>query len=278
MTRRTHSVGLALAAALGVALVAGGASASERRFTYTYESNVLNPGSLEIEPWTTFRGGRDRFYSRFDQRLEFEMGVVPDLQTALYWNMTAVAADVDDGAGGVVRQQDLEFKGISNEWKYKLSDSLADAVGSALYFEWTLAPVEAELEAKLILDKRFGSVLLAYNLVGEHEWEFEEKGETEREIIIENNLGLGYLLTSSFSVGLEARTNTIIEHGEMESTTFFAGPTLAYSQKRWWSALTFQPQIAALKEDEEGADTGSSRLDLAHHERVEVRLLLGFEL
>jgi len=263
--------------ALGVLTSAASSHASERHFTYSYESNVLNPGSIELEPWTTYRAGRERFYSRFDQRLELELGIVPNLQASLYWNQSAIAADVEDPTGVVVREKEYEFEGVSNEWKYKLSDSFADALGSALYFEWTLAPAEAELEAKVILDKRVGDFLFAYNLTGEHEWKFEQKGETEREIEITNTAGLAYFVTPNFTAGLELRGASEIEHGELESTAIFVGPTLAYSERRWWTALTFQPQIAALKEEEGDADDASN-LDLENHERIEVRWLVGVEL
>jgi len=251
------------------------ASASERHFTYTYESNVLNPGDVEIEPWTTWRVGREDYYNRFDQRLEFEFGVVPNLQMAWYWNMKAVAADSKDAAGNTVRAQTFEFGGVSNEWKYKLSDSFADALGSALYFEWTAAPAEFELEAKVILDKRMGDFVVAYNAVGEHEWELESKGETEREIILENDLAFGYFVTPSLVLGVEARSHSEIKEGELEHTAFFVGPTMAYAQKAWWAALTVQPQVFAIKAPDHG---GHGSLDLEEHERLNVRVLFGMDL
>lgn len=269
-----------LASVATLFVLTGSAAASERHFTYTYESNVLNPGDVEIEPWTTWRAGRESYYSRFDQRLEFEFGVVPDLQMAWYWNMTALTADETDATSGqTTRVSGFEFGGVSNEWKYKLSDSFADPVGSALYFEWTAAPAEAELEGKVILDKRMGNALLAFNLVGEHEWEFESKDETKREIGIEADLAFGYFLTPSLVLGLEARSHTELEDGKKhEVTAFFAGPSVAYAQKAWWMAATVQPQVFAIKGEEEGGEADDSALDLEHHERVNVRVLFGMDL
>jgi hypothetical protein len=210
--------------------------------------------------------------------LELEAGVVPNLQAALYWNFSAIAEDVDDGAGGRVRQQQFEFQGISNEWKYKLSDSVADALGSALYFEGRAAPAEAELEAKIILDKRAGDVLIAFNAVGEHEWVFPKKGQSERELELAGDFGFGYFVTPSFVAGAELRAVAELKGGkEYEGTTVFAGPTLAYAQESWWTALSFQPQLLFLKgEEEEGEAEGN--LNLEDHERMEVRLLVGLSL
>jgi len=267
-------------------LVAPHASANERHFTYTYESAVLSPGKLELEPWTTFRVGRENFYTRFDQRLEFEAGVVDGLQTALYWNMTAVAEDVTSTDPALppteTRVQSFSFTGISSEWKYQLSDPVADPLGFALYFEGTAGLVEAELEAKLIFDKRVGDLLLAANVVGEHEWVFEVPGETEREVKLELDLAGGLFLSQSFLLGLEVRNQTVWASEEgFEGSAFFAGPVVAYAQDTWWTGLTILPQIAAIKPEEEAPlppGEEESALDLEHHERLEVRLLLGFQL
>jgi len=264
---------------LGFFLLAAPGGANERHFTYTYESAVLNPGNLEIEPWTTWRYGRERYFSRWDERLEFEYGIVENLQTSLYWNFEAVAEDVEvvDATGavtGVERQRELAFASVSSEWKYRLSDLVADPVGSALYLEGSLGPAEAEIEAKVILDKRIGPWLVAANLVGEHEWVFETAGETEREIALELALGGGYFLTDWFMAGIEARNVNELEGGtDFESSVIYAGPVLAFARENWWTALTVMPQLFALK----GASDGRVR-DLEHQEKLQVRLLLGFHL
>jgi hypothetical protein len=120
---------------LVVALFAAPAAASERHFTYTYESGVLSPGAREVEPWSTFRLGKSDFYSRFDSRIEAELGLTDRLQTAFYLNMKAVTADTPAG-----RSSSTELEGISSEWKFKLSDPVADRVGAALYGELSAGP------------------------------------------------------------------------------------------------------------------------------------------
>lgn len=270
-----------IAAAALIVSFAAPVAASERHFTYTYESQVLNPGDVELEPWTTLRAGREDFYHRYDLRLELEVGVIENLQTALYWNMSSIAEDVEVENADDEREVSFEFTGVSSEWKYKLTDSVADALGSALYFEATAAPTEAELEAKLILDKRIGPWLVAFNAVAEYEWEFEEPGETERELVLAPVLGAGYFFAPRFMAGLEVRSHTELGDGgsEYEHTAFFAGPVAAYAADSWWAALTVLPQIAAIKgDDEDDADEGQSSLELEEHERIEVRLLLGFHL
>ncbi|HEX6764409.1 MAG TPA: hypothetical protein VF103_03005, partial [Polyangiaceae bacterium] len=105
MIRRETSLSffLASAAFAGALAVSGRAAATERHFAFTYETGVLGPGEAEIEPWTTFRVGREHYYSRIDNRLEFEFGVVKNLQTSLYWNFERVTADERDPVtGGLV--------------------------------------------------------------------------------------------------------------------------------------------------------------------------------
>lgn len=259
---------LVVLAALTALLGSAPAAASERRFTYTYESLVLNPGQIEVEPWTTFRGGREELYLRFDQRIELEIGVLENLQMAWYLNATAKTA-----AAGPELKEEFEFGGISNEWKWKLMDPVADALGLALYGEWTVAPHEAELEAKVIADKRFGDLIVAANLVGEAEWELESADEVATELVFAVNTGIAYLITPSFALGLELSEKNELSLEGFEHAVVSAGPTLSYASERWWMALTVMPQIADL------AALGSDSLqDLEGHERIQTRLLLGLHL
>ena len=244
-----------LQAGLVLAVAAAPAAASERHFTYTYESAVLRPGAWEIEPWGTFRLGRSDFYSRFDSRVETELGVTDRLQTALYLNLKAVTADTPLG-----RSSSTELEGVSSEWKLKLADPVADRAG-----------VELELEGKLILDKRAGRLLGAVNLVAEHEWSFEEP-QTERETALELDAAACWFLTPAFTAGLELRSHTVLPPaGEPTRSALFLGPTVSYATRGWWLAASVLPQVRALA----GASDG--HLDLEEHERVEVRVLFGLE-
>lgn len=255
--------------------------ASERRFTYTYGTDVLTPGQVEIEPWSTVRIGREGFYLRMDHRLEFEAGLADWVQSALYLNLTSTSQDVATPEG-TERETEVEWGGVSWEWKFKLTDAVADPVGVGLYLEPGIAPDEGELEAKVLLDKRAGDVYFAYNLIGEYEAEFGEPNETEHELALENVAGLAYFFNASVALGVEVRNVSLFEVGEgFETSTFFAGPTVSFSQEKWWGAFTVLPQIASIKGEEEGEAEGEeeeSLQDLEHHERMSLRMILGFHL
>ncbi|MES1182742.1 MAG: hypothetical protein ABUL60_02950, partial [Myxococcales bacterium] len=128
---------LAAPLAVSAVLFSQSAVASNRSFVYAQESRVLAPGESELEPWTTFRVGRSRYYSALDGRLELEHGLAPGLQLALYWNFSTEARDVvqDSLTRELARVSESEFASASAELKYQLSDPTADALGSALYLE-----------------------------------------------------------------------------------------------------------------------------------------------
>ena len=249
-------------------LGAGLAHANERHFTSTYESGVLPAGAKELEVWSTVGVGRDSRYLGFDHRLEFEVGLTDRLQTSFYLNFHSAGALVAQDA----YTTSFDWKGVSNEWKLKLLDPVADPVGLALYAELGLGPSEAEAEAKLILDKRLGNVLLAANLVFEHEWEFGVK--TVREWKAEVVVAGSYFITPHLGVGLEVRNTNVIPVGEpLEFSALFIGPVVSYVGDKWWVACTFLPQLPAFKAPE-GAVTN---LVLTDHERYAARLLFSFQ-
>lgn len=273
MTRSLFRIASALASFGALLASACPASASDRRFVFNHESSVLAPGEAELEPWTTVRAGRKHHYAAFDQRLEFELGLLPNLQTSLYWNFSSVSESaLDEASGQRARTSSSQFRSLSSEWKYKFSDALADAFGFAAYLEGSYGPNEAELEGKLLFDKQLNGVLLVGNLIGEQEWEFEG-GETESEQQLTLTLGAGLFLSPSWVIGVEGLfSTTLVDGGEVESSVIYAGPSLAYSADRYWFALGAAPQVFAPK-----SQSGDA-LELQHGERVWARALLGFRL
>jgi hypothetical protein len=134
-------------------------NAQDRLFTYTYQSSVLNKGQRELEVWNTLRSGRENYYSRLDNRTEFEIGLGKNLQTAFYLNLTSATRTVEtDLTKSLDTEHEISF---SNEWKYKLLDPVANEVGMALYGEYGIGSSEYELEGKLIIDKKINDFTLA---------------------------------------------------------------------------------------------------------------------
>ena len=255
-------------------MVPGMGSANERRFGYVYETPVLSPGARELEVWNTYRSGKAYSFRRLDQRIELEFGVAERLMTAFYLNYEWKAGDANGSAPGGGRTTE-QSASISNEWKYKVLDRVADPLGLALYGEYTLGLYERELEFKVILDKQLGRFLLAGNLVGEQEWEDElEDGilETEKELKFEVSGGVSYSMSAHFSLGLEVVEWNVLKEGRIEHAVLFAGPVLSYATEEWWATLSVLPQVTAFK----GATMDG--LDLEESERAQVRVLVSFHL
>ena len=247
--------------------------AQDRVFSRTYQSNVLPAGAKDLEYWVTSRAGREDFYHRLDQRLELEFGVGGNVQAAFYFN---AESKVQLNEAGTDFTTGTTF-GVSNEWKWKLSDPVANAVGSALYGEITVEPKALEFEAKLILDKRMGNTLLAYNLVGEMELEWEvatdgdqSKVEREKEYALEHDLAMMHFLKPNLGIGLEIRNHNEFAEGDWLNSALFAGPALHWSGNGWFINFNCSPQWTNLKKS-----GNSERLDLDDHEKVETRLLVG---
>lgn len=263
--RTTQATLRQFALTLVLCVLATGAYANRRHFAYTYESPVLPSASREIEIWSTLRTDKGSFFRGFDHRMELEWGLGAGFQSSLYFNMSSES--VADGLGGLASESEFSF---SNEWKWSITNPFADAVGSALYAEWTVERDATELEGKLILDKQVGDILIAANATYEHE--FPAIGDFKHNTV-EATIGVAYLASDALSIGIEARHHSVtLDEGSFPG--FFVGPTVTYAGKNWWAAASVMPQIGI------GANKNDTNdnLELAEHEKVEVRILLSFEL
>lgn len=251
-------------------------AANERHFTYTHESAVLPPGAREVELWTTYRTGRDEYYTEMDNRAEFEIGLTNRLMTAFYLNWKDVASQ-DNSTNPPSIKKEHEFQGISSEWKYKMTDPVANKIGSALYGEVSVGTDEFGFEGKLILDKRIGNHLFAYNIVVEPEWHRKaDGGTTTPEVEFENDLAYTHFFTSRFAAGVEVRGHSeFTSENKPEHVALFAGPVVSYAAETWWVAFTAMGQLPAIKRSVNDKD---SSLVLDEHERFNARLLLSFHL
>src|SRR6058998_1611664 len=157
-------VGIFVAAILSALSSFGGA----RHFAFLYEANTSAPGSLELENWMTSRHatGPGRF-DQVDFRHELEYGVTDKFQASIYladWRY----------------QNDREHSGFAYsdtaiELIYNLTNPVVDPVGLSIYGELRAGDRLLELESKLIAQKNFGPLILAYNATLESVWEWHDE-------------------------------------------------------------------------------------------------------
>jgi len=243
----------------------------DRLFTYTYQSNVLENGQRELEVWNTFRTGKSNFYNRLDNRTEFEVGLGKNVQTSFYLNFTSISFE-ENNSGINSIQSENEFS-FSNEWKYKISDPVANPLGLALYGEYTVGTKEYGLEGKFIMDKRINNFTAALNLVGELEYESvieNNEMEWEQKKTVELNFALAYPLNNNFHLSFEAMNKNVFGKDKLEGSALFAGFGLSYFKDSFWVNFTVLPQITSFK--------GANKLNLKDFEKLETRLIFSYEL
>jgi hypothetical protein len=248
--------------------------ANEHRFGYVYETGVLAPGAKEIEVYNTLRAGRDRYYSALDHRIAFEVGVAEHLMTAFYLNLGNESEA--DAVGGVATA--FAWKGVSSEWKYKLLDPVADAVGLGFYGEFSYNTDGMELEPKILFDKQAGRWLFAANLITEFEYAATGDEMELEEIAPDLTLGATFEVSKGFHAGLEARNHNAIvknadEEMEHEFSALYLGPVVSYATESWWMTFSLLPQLPALSKAE-----GGSILVLDDGEKINARLLFSFHI
>jgi hypothetical protein len=245
----------------------------DRLFTYTYQSNVLSKGQKELEIWNTLRSGRKDYYSRFDNRSEFEIGLGSKLQTAFYLNLTSITSSTDiNSIKSLETEHEISF---SNEWKLKLMDPVADPLGLALYFEYGIGSSEYEIEGKLIIDKRISNLTIAANAVYELEYApLIEADQTAwaKENLADFDLAFAWSVSPKFAVTLENTFKNVFVNGELEHSALYTGPGFSWVQSNFWMNFTLLPQVVSFK-----GQSGSS-LNLNEFEKIQFRLIFSYVL
>lgn len=210
---------------LGAALAPAGA----RHFTYVYEAPTSARGSIESENYVTARWDEGKFIG-FDFRNEIEFGITDRLQTSIYfanWDYNARR----EGRG-------FHYNSVSVETIYNLTNPVGDPIGISLYQEIGGGRRAFESETKLILQKNYGPLILAYNLTLEAEFGGESLSEHDGEI--QNALGVSYEFTPRISVGVEALHEVLLPewHAREAENNFFVGPNVSFRSNRWFATLT----------------------------------------
>jgi Family of unknown function (DUF6662) len=257
-----------------------GAQADERRFTYTYEPEVMPQGGLEFEQWLTLGTQRNRGaqvergnYNLWEFNEELEYGLSDNYSVSLYLNAAAESyRDFSQRPPEDVSR--FSFEGVSVENRYLVLNPAEHAIGLTLYLEPRFSGDEAEVEEKIIIGQRRGNWKWAANLGHSTQW---LNNLEDREGELEVNVGLARDFSPNWSVGLEVRDhNELPDYRIWENTALFVGPVVSYRREKWWAALTVMPQVFG--RNFHGNPAGNSWLELEAHERLNVRLIIGISL
>lgn len=178
--------------------------ANPRALPFTYTSDTLPAGGVEIEQYVDLDplrthdplSGARQYYLASAFFTEVEIGLADRLELGLY--MTYVPDAGEEFVGKAI------FPGEGNGLKQRLRYILANPgewpVDVGTYGEISENEREIEFEGKILLQRRFDRVRVAANLSGEFEWYFGG----QREWVINPSAGITYEVTPKFHAGLDS--------------------------------------------------------------------------
>ena len=234
----TLRVVIFVAALLPVLPSFGGA----RHFTFLYEANTSAPGSVELENWVTLRhaAGRGRF-DQIDFRHELEYGITEKFQGSIYLADWFYRSDPEHSG--------FTCSDTAIELIYNFTNPVVDPVGLSIYGELRAGCRLIELESKVISQKNFGPLILAYNATLESVW--EGSGLAEREGEFSQALGASYEVSPRVSAGIELLHEFVFpEWRDTEKIrNFFVGPNVSYRHRNWFVTITALAQATDTQDE-----------------------------
>ena len=236
------SVGRNLLLLLLLILPATVAIAGVRHFGYVYEAVTTAPGSLDIENWVTWsRTSNPQRVDGVDFRHELEFGITENFQASLYVADWFYSADPQHSG--------FTYSDSALELIYNLTNPVIDPIGLAMYEEIRAGDRVFELESKLIAQKNFGPLILAYNVTLESVW--EGTGWQSREGELQQALGASYEISQRLSVGIEMLDEFVFpEWRDNERIrNFFIGPNVCFRHQNWFVTVTGLAQATNTPEE-----------------------------
>lgn len=207
---------------------------ADRPFPWTWTSSTLARGTTDAQLWTTVRTGRVTPYDLLEVRGWVNAGLLR--QVDLHFGLETDVL--------LQRRENKSFDGrLSVLARYRFLDP--DLLGVALLVRAGVGLEAGVLESRLVLDREFGTVLLAANGAFERTVFYDRRDAIDTRF--EANLGLRLQVTPDVAAGFEGRARTGLKAGEYQGTAFFVGPTLAISTKWVWLSLGAVAQIASDK-------------------------------
>jgi hypothetical protein len=214
-------------------LSSGIASAQDAHFGFVEEVRATEKGEFEFEQlatWKSYKNDEGKRVNRFEFREEFDYGLTDRLRLGVVlpeWHFTTGPKDDRDGP---------RWDAIGTELRYKISDPVKDAIGSAVLTEVSIGEDEFKLEGTGILQKNVGKWQFAYNLTLEAKWATDAAGErySDAQGEIANRLAADYEFTPKWFVGGELVHEIPMPQWEAtEKSNLFIGPDISSHHEGW---------------------------------------------
>jgi len=232
-----------LGAAVFVATSTGAlcARATPRPLPFTYTADTLGAGETEVEQYvdltpvkaTNSFSGANVWYTATQFQTEFEHGITDNLELGLYVAFQPQPANLQSTATLT------EGTGFKERLRYRLADAGEWPIDVALYGELVEYDIEFEIEAKIILERRFGNLRIAANAWAEREWYYEQR---QQDWVLNPTIGATYQVTPAFHAGVEYWMRVEFPNPAPNPRPFsvgpnqFVGPALMFDFGHlWWS-------------------------------------------
>jgi hypothetical protein len=198
-----RGAGILLAGAM--LAMAENASATPRPLPYTYNYETLGEGELEVEQFVDLTPVRvlpannspPYFVLASQFQTEFEYGITNRLELGVYLTF----APNPPGPALAPNPILTEGNGVKERLRLRLFDEGVLPIDLGLYGELTENDHEFEIEAKILLQRRFGNLRIVANVVGEHEWYY---ASPQQDWIFDPSAGITYQVTPVFHPGIDS--------------------------------------------------------------------------
>ena len=269
--RPSSLLGVAVVGVLATGSLA--AEATPRPLPFTYTADTLGAGETEIENYVDLTptkaedaNGNVVTYMAMQFQTEFEHGITDRLELGLY------VAYQPTPAGYQLTPMLFEGTGFKERLRWRLADAGEWPIDVALYGEVVEYETEFELEAKVILERRFGDLRIAANAWAEREWYYAVR---QQDWELNPTIGATYQVTPAFHVGVEYWMRVEFPNPPANPRPFnlgpnqFVGPTMMFDFGHlWWSTGVYARVNDIDREVQMGDDYG----------RVWARTVVGIEL
>lgn len=132
------------------------------------------------------------------------------------------------------------------------------------------------LKPEIDLQKDFldDTLICALDLGVEWAWGKQPAEQYPRELALEGAAGVAYRFAPNWYAGVEIHTRweyPLFDFDNFEHRVFYAGPSIHYSQERWWATLTWNYQVYG-----KGVGEPADGKTFAEETRQLFRLKVGF--
>jgi hypothetical protein len=243
---------LAIVTVGAILLLSRPAKATPRPLPFTYNYETLGEGEFEVEQYVDLDPIRVTSTTNMpvlalasEFQTEFEYGLTNRLELGVYVTLAP------EPLGGAYAEDAgipslIEGNGLKERLRYRLFDEGVLPIDTGLYGELTENEREFEIEAKVLLQKRFGKLRVDANIIGEHESYFSS---SQADWIFDPSAGVTYQVTPVFQPGIDSwmwfeRTNlptnqtlTVEKQTPLNlRPNVYLGPAVLFNfGKFWWS-------------------------------------------